>query len=63
MDDGSEDEVRSERLPVVDNLTRVALVGSISKADIMLYLAGKQTAQKKPESGTRPGIRSGDTGL
>jgi CIC family chloride channel protein len=44
-------EVRSERLPVVDNLTTLRLIGSISKTDIMLYLAGKQTAQKQPGSG------------
>jgi CBS domain-containing protein len=41
-------EVRSERLPVVDNLSTVRLIGSISKTDIMLYLAGKQKAQKQP---------------
>jgi len=35
-------EVHSERLPVVDNLVAQHLVGSISKTDIMLYLAGKQ---------------------
>jgi chloride channel protein, CIC family len=43
-------EVRAERLPVVDDLTTLRLIGSISKTDIMLYLAGKQTAQKQPES-------------
>jgi CIC family chloride channel protein len=35
-------EVHSERLPVVDNLVAQHLIGSISKTDIMLYLAGKQ---------------------
>jgi CIC family chloride channel protein len=35
-------EVQSERLPVVDNLVTQHLVGSISKTDIMLYLAGKR---------------------
>jgi chloride channel protein, CIC family len=44
-------EVRSERLPVVDSLSTLHLIGSISKTDIMLYLAGKQTAQKQPGSG------------
>jgi chloride channel protein, CIC family len=34
--------VRSERLPVVDNLDANRLIGSISKTDIMLFLAGKQ---------------------
>jgi chloride channel protein, CIC family len=43
-------EVRAERLPVVDDLSTLRLVGSISKTDIMLYLAGKQTAQKQPGS-------------
>jgi chloride channel protein, CIC family len=41
-------EVRAERLPVVDDLSTLRLIGSISKTDIMLYLAGKQTAQKQP---------------
>jgi CIC family chloride channel protein len=35
-------EVNAERLPVVDNLAAQRLVGSISKTDIMLYLAGKE---------------------
>jgi chloride channel protein, CIC family len=35
-------ETRSERLPVVDNPTRQRLVGSISKTDIFLHLAGEQ---------------------
>ena len=43
-------EVRAERLPVVDDLSTLRLIGSISKTDIMLYLAGKQTAQKQPGS-------------
>jgi chloride channel protein, CIC family len=43
-------EVRSERLPVVESLSTLRLIGSISKTDIMLYLAGKQTAQKQPGS-------------
>jgi CIC family chloride channel protein len=34
-------EVDSERLPVVDNLSSQRLIGSISKTDIMLHLAGK----------------------
>jgi chloride channel protein, CIC family len=37
-------EVQSERLPVVDDLGSDRLVGSISKTDIMLHLAGKQRA-------------------
>jgi CIC family chloride channel protein len=40
-------EVRSERLPVVDDLDSCRLIGSISKTDIMLYLAGKQSAKGK----------------
>jgi CIC family chloride channel protein len=40
-------EVRSERLPVVDDLDSCRLIGSISKTDIMLYLAGKQSAKVK----------------
>ena len=43
-------EVQAERLPVVDDLSTLRLIGSISKTDIMLYLAGKQTAQKQPGS-------------
>jgi chloride channel protein, CIC family len=35
-------EIRSERLPVVDDLDSGRLIGSISKTDIMLYLSGKQ---------------------
>jgi chloride channel protein, CIC family len=38
-------EVRSERLPVVDDLNSCRLIGSISKTDIMLYLAGKQSTK------------------
>jgi chloride channel protein, CIC family len=34
-------EVDCERLPVVDNLSSQRLIGSISKTDIMLHLAGK----------------------
>jgi len=34
-------EVDSERLPVVDSLGSQRLIGSISKTDIMLHLAGK----------------------
>jgi CIC family chloride channel protein len=34
-------EVDAERLPVVDNLDSQRLIGSISKTDIMLHLAGK----------------------
>jgi CIC family chloride channel protein len=37
-------EVQSERLPVVDNLIAQNLIGSISKTDIMLYLAGKESS-------------------
>jgi CBS domain-containing protein len=36
----SNSETRSERLPVVDNPTLRRLIGSISKTDIILYLAG-----------------------
>ena len=35
-------EAKSERLPVVDNLHSKQLVGSISKTDIILHLAGDQ---------------------
>jgi chloride channel protein, CIC family len=40
-------ETRSERLPVVDNPTLERLIGSISKTDIILHLAGDQS----PRSG------------
>ena len=33
---------RSERLPVVDSLHSKRLIGSISKTDIILHLAGEQ---------------------
>jgi chloride channel protein, CIC family len=41
-------EVDSERLPVVDSLGSQRLIGSISKTDIMLHLAGKARSKKKP---------------
>src|SRR5580700_10391917 len=40
-------EVRSERLPVVDDLNACRLIGSISKTDIMLYLSGRQSTKVK----------------
>jgi len=40
-------ETRSERLPVVDNPTLQRLIGSISKTDIILHLAGEQS---RPDS-------------
>jgi CIC family chloride channel protein len=40
-------EVRSERLPVVDDLNACHLIGSISKTDIMLYLAGRESTKVK----------------
>jgi CIC family chloride channel protein len=39
-------EVDAERLPVVDNLDSQRLIGSISKTDIMLHLAGKASTTK-----------------
>ncbi|MBV9672630.1 MAG: ClcB-like voltage-gated chloride channel protein [Verrucomicrobia bacterium] len=39
-------EVSSERLPVVDDLNSGRLIGSISKTDIMLHLAGKQKVSR-----------------
>ena len=36
-------EAKSERLPVVDTLQSKQLVGSISKTDIILHLAGDQS--------------------
>src|ERR1700730_17624207 len=38
-------EVDSERLPVIDNLGSQRLIGSISKTDIMLLLAGKVSSK------------------
>jgi CIC family chloride channel protein len=35
-------EANSERLPVVDDLSSQRLIGSISKTDIILHLAGEQ---------------------
>jgi CIC family chloride channel protein len=43
-------EVRSERLPVVENFSTLRLIGSISKTDIMLHLAGKESSQTTPGS-------------
>jgi CIC family chloride channel protein len=40
-------EVRSERLPVVDDLNACHLIGSISKTDIMLYLSGRESTKVK----------------
>jgi CBS domain-containing protein len=37
-------EANSERLPVVDNLNSKRLIGSISKTDIILHLAGEQSS-------------------
>jgi CIC family chloride channel protein len=36
----------AERLPVVDNLLSQRLIGSISKTDLILHLAGKQGASR-----------------
>jgi chloride channel protein, CIC family len=38
-------QVNAERLPVVDDLTSRRLIGSISKTDIILHLAGKQSSK------------------
>jgi CIC family chloride channel protein len=38
-------EVYSERLPVVDSLSSQRLIGSISKTDLVLHLAGKDSAR------------------
>jgi CBS domain-containing protein len=40
-------ETRSERLPVVDNPSLQRLIGSISKTDIILHLAGEEN---RPDS-------------
>jgi chloride channel protein, CIC family len=40
-------EVDCERLPVVESLTSQRLIGSISKTDIMLHLAGKVRSNPK----------------
>jgi CIC family chloride channel protein len=37
-------EANSERLPVVDNVNSKRLIGSISKTDIILHLAGEQSS-------------------
>jgi chloride channel protein, CIC family len=47
-------ETRSERLPVIDNPTLQRLIGSISKTDIILHLAGEQS---RPDS-VRPDMIS-----
>ncbi len=38
-------EAQSERLPVVDNLTSERLIGSISKTDLILHLAGEEASK------------------
>ncbi len=40
-------EANSERLPVVDNLNSKRLIGSISKTDLILHLAGEQSGTEK----------------
>jgi chloride channel protein, CIC family len=40
-------EASSERLPVVDDLQSKHLIGSISKTDIILHLAGEQSGTKQ----------------
>ena len=42
-------EVSAERLPVVDNLATQRLIGSISKTDLILHLAGEQSRPKTIE--------------
>jgi CIC family chloride channel protein len=37
----------AERLPVVDNLLSQQLIGSISKTDLILHIAGKQSAKQE----------------
>jgi CBS domain-containing protein len=37
-------EANSERLPVVDDMSSKRLIGSISKTDIILHLAGEQSS-------------------
>ncbi|MBV8377796.1 MAG: CBS domain-containing protein, partial [Verrucomicrobia bacterium] len=44
-------EVDSERLPVVDNFGSQRLIGSISKTDIILHLAGKVSSRPRDEAG------------
>jgi CBS domain-containing protein len=36
-------ETNSERLPVIDNFNSQHLIGSISKTDLILHLAGEQS--------------------
>jgi len=38
-------KVNAERLPVVDSLISRRLIGTISKTDIMLHLAGKARSE------------------
>ena len=38
-------DINAERLPVVDDLSSCRLIGSISKTDIILHLAGKQRSK------------------
>ena len=40
-------EVTSERLPVVDGPALRRLIGTISKTDIMLHLAGKKRSARR----------------
>jgi CIC family chloride channel protein len=49
-------EANSERLPVVDDLSSKRLIGSISKTDIILHLAGEQnSAETNRRLGKGPG--------
>ncbi|HEX4200572.1 MAG TPA: CBS domain-containing protein, partial [Chthoniobacterales bacterium] len=36
-------ETNSERLPVIDNFNSQRLIGSVSKTDLILHLAGEQS--------------------
>jgi CBS-domain-containing membrane protein len=38
-------EVYSERLPVVESLSSQRLIGSLSKTDLVLHLAGNERAK------------------
>src|SRR5207237_7677451 len=51
-------ETRSERLPVVDNPTLQRLIGSISKTDVILHLAGEQSRPDSCDHAVEAGFTS-----
>ena len=52
-------ETNSERLPVIDNFNSQRLIGSISKTDLILHLAGEQSRPAVARS-VEPDVTAGE---